>query len=96
VTELYERFDMNTNHLGHLTKLKQSGIVEDFIAAFESVLSEASRRRFGPMSSWLDPQVGWRLLKEIKNHNRLYPLKNENPPLSLSLNPSLPLLPPPH
>ena len=23
VTELYERFDTNTNHLGHLTKLKQ-------------------------------------------------------------------------
>jgi hypothetical protein len=35
VTELYERFDMDTNHLGHLTKLKQSRIVEDFIAAFE-------------------------------------------------------------
>jgi hypothetical protein len=35
VTELYERFDKNTNHLGHLTKLKQSGIVEDFIATFE-------------------------------------------------------------
>jgi hypothetical protein len=26
---------MDTNHLGHLTKLKQSGIVEDFIASFE-------------------------------------------------------------
>jgi hypothetical protein len=35
VTELYERFDTDTNHLGHLTKLKQSGTVEDFIAAFE-------------------------------------------------------------
>jgi hypothetical protein len=35
VTELYERFDMDTNHLGHLKKLKQSKIVEDFIAAFE-------------------------------------------------------------
>jgi hypothetical protein len=35
VTELYERFDTDTNHLGHLKKLKQSGIVEDFIAAFE-------------------------------------------------------------
>jgi hypothetical protein len=35
VNELYERFDTDTNHLGHLTKLKQSGIVEDFIAAFE-------------------------------------------------------------
>jgi hypothetical protein len=35
VAELYERFDTDTNHLGRLTKLKQSGIVEDFIAAFE-------------------------------------------------------------
>jgi hypothetical protein len=35
VTELYERFDTETNHLGRLTKLKQFGIVEDFIAAFE-------------------------------------------------------------
>jgi hypothetical protein len=35
VAKLYERFDNETNHLGHLTKLKQSGIVEDFIVAFE-------------------------------------------------------------
>jgi hypothetical protein len=35
VTELYECFDMDTNHLGRLTKLKQSGTIEDFIAAFE-------------------------------------------------------------
>jgi hypothetical protein len=35
VVEIYERFDTDTNHLGHLTKLKQSGTVEDFIAAFE-------------------------------------------------------------
>jgi hypothetical protein len=35
VTKFYEHFGMETNHLGRLTKLKQSGIVEDFIAAFE-------------------------------------------------------------
>jgi hypothetical protein len=35
VTEIYEHFDMDTNHLGRLTKLKQSRIVEDFIATFE-------------------------------------------------------------
>jgi hypothetical protein len=35
VAELYECFDTDTNHLGHLTKLKQLGTVEDFIAAFE-------------------------------------------------------------
>jgi hypothetical protein len=35
VTELYERFDTDNNHLVHLTKLKQSGTVEDFIATFE-------------------------------------------------------------
>jgi hypothetical protein len=35
VTEIYECFDTDTNHLGHLTKSKHSGIVEDFIATFE-------------------------------------------------------------
>jgi hypothetical protein len=35
VAELYDRFDSDTHHLGRLTKLKQSGIVEEFIAAFE-------------------------------------------------------------
>jgi hypothetical protein len=35
VVELYERFDTNTHHLGCLTKLKQFGPVEDFIASFE-------------------------------------------------------------
>jgi hypothetical protein len=35
VAELYERFDTDMNHLGRLTKMKQLGIVEDFIAAFE-------------------------------------------------------------
>jgi hypothetical protein len=35
VTELYERFDMDTNHLGRLKKLKQSETVEDVIATFE-------------------------------------------------------------
>jgi hypothetical protein len=35
VAELYECFDTDTHHLGHLTKLKQSGTVEDFITTFE-------------------------------------------------------------
>jgi hypothetical protein len=35
VTKLYEHFDMDTNHLGHLTNLKQSGTIEDFIVSFE-------------------------------------------------------------
>jgi hypothetical protein len=35
VAEIYEHFDTNTNHLGCLTKLKQLGIVEDFIATFK-------------------------------------------------------------
>ena len=37
MTEIYGRFDTNTNHLGHLTKLKQSRIVEYFIASFEQL-----------------------------------------------------------
>jgi hypothetical protein len=35
VVEIYERFDIDTNHLGHLTNLKQSGTLEEFIASFE-------------------------------------------------------------
>jgi hypothetical protein len=35
VVDIYECFDTHTDHLGHLTKLKQLGIVEEFIAAFE-------------------------------------------------------------
>jgi hypothetical protein len=35
VADIYERFDIDTNHLVHLKKLKQSGTVEDFIASFE-------------------------------------------------------------
>ena len=35
MVEIYEFFDTHTNHLGCLTKLKQSVIVEDLIAAFE-------------------------------------------------------------
>jgi hypothetical protein len=35
MAELYKHFDTDTNHLGCLKKLKQSGTVEDFIATFE-------------------------------------------------------------
>ena len=35
VANLYEHFDIYTRHLGHLTKLKQSGSVEDYITTFE-------------------------------------------------------------
>jgi hypothetical protein len=101
VENLYERFDTNTNHLGRLIKLKQSGTVEYFIVAFErlafrtegmsdffseNVLSVASRMRFLPMSSWLGLRFGSRLTKEIRKHNRLSLLKTKNPPLFLALN----------
>jgi hypothetical protein len=33
--EIYECFDTDTNHLGHLTKLKQYGTMEEFIVSFE-------------------------------------------------------------
>jgi len=38
VSELYDFFDTDTNHLDHLTKLKQSGILEDFIVSFEHLV----------------------------------------------------------
>jgi hypothetical protein len=37
VVELYDLFDTNTHYLGCLTKLKESGIVEDFISTFENL-----------------------------------------------------------
>jgi hypothetical protein len=47
-----------------------------------------------PMSSWLTLRVGWKLLKEIRKHNRLSLLKPENHPFFPTLNPPLqPLLP---
>jgi hypothetical protein len=108
VAEIYERFDTDTHHLGLLTKLKQSGTVEDFIAAFEhldfctegmsddffseNALSMDSRMRFVPTSSWLTPRVGWKLLKELRKHNKLSLLKPKNPLLFPTLNLSLPPL----
>jgi hypothetical protein len=35
IAEIYERFDNDTHHLGHLTNLKQYGMVEEFIDSFE-------------------------------------------------------------
>jgi hypothetical protein len=35
VAELYAHFDTNTHYLDHLTKLKQSCTVEEFITSFE-------------------------------------------------------------
>jgi hypothetical protein len=37
VAYIYECFDTNTNHLGHFTKLKKYGTLEDFIATFEKL-----------------------------------------------------------
>jgi hypothetical protein len=37
VAELYDCFDSDTHYLGRLTKLKQSGIVENFISSFENL-----------------------------------------------------------
>jgi hypothetical protein len=45
----------------------------------ENVLSVALRMRFVLISSWLGLRVGWTLLKEIRNQNRLSLLKNAKP-----------------
>jgi len=37
VSDLYDLFDTDTHHLGHLTKLKQTSLVEEFIASFEQL-----------------------------------------------------------
>jgi hypothetical protein len=45
------------------------------------------------MSSWLDLQLGWRLPKKPKKHNKLFPLKTVSLPFSRALNQQTPLLP---
>jgi hypothetical protein len=93
VAEIYERFDTDTNHLGRLKKLKQSGTLEDFIAAFERLafrtegMTDAFFREC--FISGLNEEIGrlgWRLPKNLKKHNKLFPLKTVSPPLSLVLN----------
>jgi hypothetical protein len=37
VAKLYDHFDIDTHHLGCLTKLKQTGSVEEFIVSFEQL-----------------------------------------------------------
>jgi hypothetical protein len=37
MVELYDRFDIDTHSLDRLTKLKESGAVEEFIASFEKL-----------------------------------------------------------
>jgi hypothetical protein len=37
VAELYDRFDTDTHSLGHLTKLKQFGTMEEFITTFDKL-----------------------------------------------------------
>jgi hypothetical protein len=107
VAELYDRFDSDTHHLGRLTKLKQSGTVEDFIATFEHLdfrtegMSDAFFREcfisglkdeIVPMFSWHTPRLGWKLLNEPRKHNRLSPPRSTNHPFLLTLNPPIPPL----
>jgi hypothetical protein len=35
VVDIYERFDTETHHLDHFTKMKQSGKMKDYITSFE-------------------------------------------------------------
>jgi hypothetical protein len=34
---IYDRFDTSTHHLGHFTKLKQIGPMEEFMATFKQL-----------------------------------------------------------
>jgi len=50
--DLYECFETNTYYLGQLTKLKQSGIIKEFISSFEqfSILIEGMYDTFSRIS----------------------------------------------
>jgi hypothetical protein len=100
---------LTPTHLGHLTKLKQSGTVEDFIASFEQLdfrtegmsdaffsgnaLSVASRMKSMPKSSWLTPRLGWKLLNMPRKHNKLF-FPNQKPSFIPHPKPSNPTPPP--
>jgi hypothetical protein len=69
VTELYECFDTDTNHLGRLTKLKQSRIVEEFIVAFECldfVSSQNQKPSFIPHPKPVTPTTPSAPIKDLK------------------------------
>jgi hypothetical protein len=64
--------------------------------SFESVLSVASRRRLGPMSSWLDLRLGWRLPKKAKEAQQIISSQNRKPsfiPHPKLVNPTTPSAP---
>jgi hypothetical protein len=111
VTELYERFDMDTNHLGRLTKLKQSRIVEDFIAFFERLafqtegMTDAFFREC--FISGLKEEIRAHVLmaqpltwveatKRAKEAQQVVSSQNKKPSFIPRPKPSLPLLPPSH
>jgi hypothetical protein len=86
VVELYECFDTDTHYLGHLTKLKQSGTMEDFISSFEHLdfrtkgMSDAFFREcfisglkdeIQPMSSWIAPQTWLEATQRAKEAQQL-------------------------
>jgi hypothetical protein len=54
--------------------------------SFENVLSVASRRRLGPMSSWLDLRLGWRLPKS-KEEKQIVSSQNHKPSFILCPKP---------
>jgi hypothetical protein len=106
VAELYELFGTDTNHLGHLTKLKQYGTVKEFIAAFERLtfhkegMSDSFFQEF--FISGLNEEICAHVLmdrpqsmvedtKRTKN-NRMSILKLTKPHLFLALNQTLILL----
>jgi hypothetical protein len=68
VAELYERFDTDTNLLVRLTKLKQSGTIEDFIATFERL----AFRTEGMTDSFFRECFISGLKEEIRAHVLMY------------------------
>jgi len=108
VAEIYDCFDFDTHHLGRLTKLKQSRIVEYFITTFEHL----DIRREGMSNSFfrecfisdLKDEMCAHVLMErphtwlkdtqwAKEAQQLSPPRSANHPFLLSLNPSIhPLL----
>jgi hypothetical protein len=101
VAELYECFDTDTNHLGHLTKSKQLVTMEDFIAAFERLafrtegMSDAFFREcFITVLKdeirahvLMDQPQSWvEAIKRDKEAQQVVSSQNQKPSLAIALN----------
>jgi hypothetical protein len=108
VADLYDHFHIDTHHLGSFTNLKQMGLVEEFIDAFEKLafIMEGMTYVFFKelfISGFMDeihahvlmaaPRLGLKILKGPRKHNKKSHLKPQKTPFIPHPKPTLPTPP---